>query len=157
MTVVELGDALAEYRAGLEGELALLHQLDRVSASASEAERTDRLTGFAAVADERERLMASLVSLEHQLRPLRESLASHRERLQRLPSFAAVAALHRQAGDLVARILAADSQSLTALREAELARRFAATAIERGEATLAAYRRVVAPHQDGARIVNRRG
>ena len=97
--------------------------------------------------------MASLVSLEHQLRPLREVLADHRQELRSVPSFAEVAALHREAGDLVARILASDGQSLAALREAELARRFAATAVERGEATLAAYRRVVAPHQDGARIV----
>ena len=157
MTPVELGDALVEYRAGLEAELALLHQLERVSTPPSDAEGTDRLTDYAAMADERGRLMASLVSLEYQLRPLREALANHRETLQRLPPFAAVAALHREAGDLVARILASDSQSLAALREAELARRFAATAVERGEATLAAYRRVVAPHQDGARIVNRRG
>jgi hypothetical protein len=46
---------------------------------------------------------------------------------------------------------------LAALRDAEQARRFAAQAVERGESTLAAYRRVVAPRQEGARIVNRRG
>ena len=156
MTPAELGHALQEYRVGLEAELALLHQLERLSAAAT-GPQGPSLEDYASVADERGRLMASLVSLEHQLRPLREMLADHRQELRSVPSFAEVAALHREAGDLVARILASDGQSLAALREAELARRFAATAVERGEATLAAYRRVVAPHQDGARIVNRRG
>jgi hypothetical protein len=156
MTPAELGHALQEYRAGLEAELALLHQLERVSTAGVDPRQSDDLTSTAR-ADERERLMASLVSLEHQLRPLREALAPHRDSLRALPLFGPVAALHHEAGDLVARILAADSRSLEALRAAELARRSAATSVERGEATLAAYRRVVAPHHDGARIVNRRG
>jgi hypothetical protein len=157
MTPAELGHALQEYRAGLEAELALLHQLERVSTAAVDPPEPESVTATATAADERERLMASLVSLEHQLRPLREVLAGHRDALRVLPLFGSVAALHREAGDLVARILASDSRSLEALRAAELARRCAATSVERGEATLAAYRRVVAPHHDGARIVNRRG
>ena len=74
-----------------------------------------------------------------------------------MPAFEEVAALHRVAGDLVARILASDSRSLQALKDAEHARRFAADAMEKGESTLAAYRRVVAPPVEGSRIVNRRG
>jgi len=156
MNPSELGHALQEYRAGLEAELALLHQVERLSAATAGPEGSE-LDAYNAVADERDRLMSSLVAIEHQLRPLREILAGHREALRRLPAFPPVAALHREAGDLVARILASDSESLDALRAAELARRFAADAVERGEATLAAYRKVVAPDQNGARIVNRRG
>jgi hypothetical protein len=43
------------------------------------------------------------------------------------------------------------------LREAEIARRFAAQAIEAGENTLAAYRRVVAPPLASASLLNKRG
>jgi hypothetical protein len=84
-------------------------------------------------------------------------LAEARTTLHDDAAFQAVAALHQRAADLVARIVTTDSRSLQALKDAEDARRFAAEAMEKGESTLAAYRRVVAPPLDGARIVNRRG
>jgi hypothetical protein len=46
---------------------------------------------------------------------------------------------------------------MAALRDAEAARRFAAQAIDAGETTLAAYRRVVAPPPASAAIVDERG
>ena len=101
--------------------------------------------------------MANLVSIEHTLKPLRAQLVEARATLQGDAAFQAVAALHQKAADMVARILATDSQSLQALKDAEHARRFAAESMEKGESTLAAYRRVVSPPLQGARIVNRRG
>ncbi len=157
MTRPDLDHALSQYRAGLEAELALLHRLEGLPTSDQDTTSTAGVARLAAVADERERVMAGLVSLEHDLRPLRATLVEARTVLRGTPAFEEVAALHREAGDLVARILAADSHSLELLREAELARRFAADAVEKGENTLAAYRRVVAPPLEGARIVNRRG
>jgi hypothetical protein len=155
MTTDDLEATLREYRAGLEAELVLLRQLERMPAHTEP--HTPDLSRLAEIADERERVVASLVSLEHSLRPLRAVLAERRQELRVLPDFETVAARHREAGELVARILATDSESLDALREAESARRAAAMAVERGETTLAAYRRVVAPPNDNARIVNRRG
>jgi hypothetical protein len=152
---LDLEAALQEYRAGLEAEIVLLHQLERMPAHA-DTQSVD-LSRLAEIADERERVVATLVALEHNLRPLRTVLAERRQDLRGLAAFETVAARHREAGELVARILAADSESLAALREAESARREAAMAVERGETTLAAYRRVVAPPSDNARIVNRRG
>jgi hypothetical protein len=156
MTHNELEDVLVEYRAGLDAELALLRRLELIPPTHGSASSGGPVHVTAAM-DEREGLVASLVSIEHHLRPLRDVLSSQRDALQALPMFPAVAALHREAGDLVARIVASDEGALTELREAERARRFAATAVERGEATLAAYKRVVAPHHEGARIVSRRG
>ena len=155
MTIHDLEETLREYGAGLDAELVLLHQLQRMP-GATDAEAPD-LTRLAEIADERERVVAALVTLEHNLKPLRAVLAERRHELRGLPAFEAVAARHREAGELVALILATDSESLDALREAESARREAATAVERGETTLAAYRRVVAPPNEYARIVNRRG
>jgi len=153
----DLDEVLLEYRAGLEAEMALLYRLERLDTSRHDAASHNGVVELAALADERDKVMASLVSIEHTLKPLRVQLVEARERLQGDPVFQAVAALHQRAGDLVARILATDSQSLQALKDAEHARRFAAESMEKGESTLAAYRRVVAPPLEGARIVNRRG
>jgi hypothetical protein len=154
---VDLDEVIREYRAGLEAEISLLLRLERLDTSRHDASSHAGVLEIAALADEREHVMANLVSIEHTLKPMRALLVDARTTLQGEPAFQAVAALHRRAGDLVARILANDTQSLQALRDAEHARRFAAESMEKGESTLAAYRRVVAPPLEGARIVNRRG
>jgi hypothetical protein len=46
---------------------------------------------------------------------------------------------------------------MAALREAEIARRTASQAIEAGEHTLAAYRRVISPSVSGPSLVDRHG
>lgn len=157
MIDVDLDEVLREYRAGLEAEMALLHRLERLDTSRHDASTPNGVIELAALADAREHVMASLVSIEHTLKPLRATLVEARAMLAGAPAFEEVAELHRQAGDLVARILASDSRSLQALKDAENARRFAADAMDKGETTLAAYRRVVAPSLEGARIVDRRG
>jgi hypothetical protein len=154
---LELADVIREYRAGLDAELALLHRLERLDPSGHDAASHAGVFEIAALTDERAKVIAGLVEIEHTLRPMRVLLADARATLQDNPAFREVAALHRRAGDLVARILASDARSLQALKDAEHARRFAAESMEKGESTLAAYRRVVAPPLEGARIVNRRG
>ena len=154
---VDLDEVLREYRAGLEAEMALLHRLERLDTTRHDAASHTGVIDLAALADEREKVMATLVSIEHTLKPMRAQLVDARPTLQGEAAFQEVAALHQKAADLVARILARDSQSLQALKDAEQARRFAAESMEKGESTLAAYRRVVAPPLEGARIVNRRG
>ena len=58
---------------------------------------------------------------------------------------------------MVAKILGEDRTTLDALADAERARRLAAQTIEAGEATLAAYRRVILPSPGSAGLVSRRG
>jgi len=53
--------------------------------------------------------------------------------------------------------VAVDQDSVQALKNAEQARHIAAQALEQGESTLAAYRRVVTPTLASATLVNRRG
>jgi hypothetical protein len=156
VNAIDLDEMLEEYRAGLEAEISLLHQLERLPTGGADMS-PEGVAALTDIADRRDQVISSILSLEQHLRPLREGLADAREDLLGLPAFEHVAARHREAGDLVARLLASDSHSLEALRDAERARRFAADAVEKGETTLAAYRRVVAPPLDGARIVNRRG
>jgi hypothetical protein len=149
--------ALATYAAGLDAEMSLLDQLDAVSAAQRDASDSHDLAGVHHRTEERQRLLTHLVALEADLRPVRQSIALNHRGAEHLPTFRAVAERHRVAADLVAKILAADEVTLTALREAEIARRFAAQAIEAGENTLAAYRRVVSPPLTSASLLDKRG
>jgi hypothetical protein len=147
---------LAEYRAGLDAELALLRQLDALSAHQRTAVTTGDVAALRDVHAARESVMRSLVEVEHELVPLRATLAQERHTLAGLREFQAVAALHAEAAAMVNRIIASDEQSKAALEQAELARRAAAIATEKGGTTLQAYRRVITPSSN-ATLVNRRG
>jgi hypothetical protein len=152
-----LADSLGRYAAGLDAELALLRQLDALSA---------RLSGSPAAADpdvlhrhidERTRILQALLALEEDLQPLRRRLAEAHTVARRLPGFASVAGRHRDAAAIVQRILTVDEHSLDVLKQAGRERRDALQALEAGEATLSAYRRVVAPPPTSAAIVDERG
>jgi hypothetical protein len=153
----ELGALVEEYRAGLEAEMALLHRLEALAVRQQAASKSGEYHALREVSDEREGVMASLVTVEHGLKPIRLALVEARDVLADVLEFQEVADLHRTAAHLVSAIITADQESLSALKEAEVARRFAARTIEQGESTLAAYRRVVAPPLTHATIMNRRG
>jgi hypothetical protein len=147
---------ITEYRAGLEAEIALLRHLATLAAREREVAESERLDTLEDITDARDQVMAALVSLEAGLRPIRHALREPGE-LVHLREFRELAALNEEAAGLAEEILASDAHSLKALRNAELARRFAAESLEKGESTLTAYRRVVMPTIASARIVNRRG
>jgi hypothetical protein len=157
MTLSELAPLIGQYRSGLEAEMALLRRLDVLSAEQQALARTGSLTGLVPITEERDRLMAALVEIEQSLKPIRQHLAKARHQLSSLTEFKDVAALHREAADLASAILTSDRHSLDALQEAEFARRSAAQALEQGESTLAAYRRVVSPSLTSPTLVNKRG
>jgi hypothetical protein len=112
---------------------------------------------FARVADRRDAIMRSLVTLEDGLRTIRRELTTHRAVAAQVEGYAEVVASHREATDLVNQILATDQQSIAALADAELARRSAMASLERGETTLAAYRRVLSPPVVSAKLVDKIG
>ncbi len=157
MTPDEIEQTLISYAAGLEAELRLLRHLQRLADIQHAASREPNLDSINRLNDERERLMASLVKIEYEIKPLRLAIHDHRQQAVRVAGFDHVAGLHRQAAELVAAIMASDQKTKEALREAEIARRYAAQTLEMGEATLAAYRRVVMPEIVSAALVNRRG
>ena len=157
MTPDQLRAIVTQYRAGLEAEMALLHQLELLAARQRDLSQKGEMTDMPQMVDSRERVMANLVTIEHELKPLRALLAEHRTALESLPDYKELTDHHRDAAALVESILSNDQQSMEALREAEEARRFAAKSVEQGESTLAAYRRVIAPPLTGATLVNKRG
>ena len=157
MTRRQLADTLARYGAALEAELGLLRHVQQLSADQQDATRRHDSERLQHVAAERVRLMDGLVRIEHEVGADRLALADHRLEAACLSGFARVSTLHRAAAALVAEIAATDRDTMTALQEAEVARRAAAQAIEAGETTLNAYRRVLAPSAHGPALVDRRG
>jgi hypothetical protein len=137
--------------------MALLRRIDALSTEQREIARAGGLERLLPITEERDRLMAALVQIEHGLKPIRAKLADATAALAHDPQFHQVAALHREAADLAEAILTSDRHSVDALKAAELARRSAAQALEQGESTLAAYRRVVTPSLTSPALVNRRG
>jgi len=157
VTPAQLAELIDQYRSGIQAELTLLRQLSDIAQRQREVSDAGQLDEFRQAADARDRLMWNLVTVEDGLRQIRITLTRHRDVASHLPGFDDVAALHREAANLVSAILATDQRSLDALTDAELARRSAVASLERGETTLAAYRRVLAPPTSGAALVDRRG
>src|SRR5258708_22101991 len=147
---------IEQYRAGLEAELVILRRLEQTAARQREATAAQDLAALNRAADDRDGLMAALVNIEGQLRAVRQTLSASREEARHLPGYAEAVTLHSEAISLVSGILRTDGESLEVLANAELARRDAARAMEQGETTLAAYRRVMTA-LPGATLVDRRG
>ncbi|GMV23083.1 MAG: hypothetical protein AMXMBFR57_30320 [Acidimicrobiia bacterium] len=145
------------WHAGLEAIRTVLRQLEHTAGLQRDATAARDFDGFHVAADTRDRLTRSLLTLEEGLRPIRRTLEEHTERAKRLPGYAGAASLHQHTADHVARILATDRESLDALAEAEIARRAVLASLERGETTLSAYRRALAPPVEGAVLMDRKG
>lgn len=157
MTPDEIVRLLDQYRAGIDAELSLLRQLADVARDQHDVTAAADFDTFNRIADRRDTIMRSLVTLEENLRVLRVELTAHRQVAMLVPGYDDVVSRHREATDLVNSILATDQQSIAALADAELARRSAMASLERGETTLAAYRRVLSPPVSSATLVNKLG
>jgi hypothetical protein len=153
----ELLRLVEQYSAGIEAELNLLRQLAEIAKRQREATDAGNLAALGDAADSRDEIMRSLVTIEEGLRDVRQTLTDHRDVASGIEGFEEVAARHREAAHLVTLILSTDRKSLSALADAELARRSTVIGLERGETTLAAYRRVLAPPVASAALLNRRG
>jgi hypothetical protein len=157
MTPDEAARLLEQYRAGIDAELMLLRQLADVAKDQREVTAASDFETFNRVADRRDAIMRSLVTMEENLRALRVELTEHRGVAKQVPGYDDVVNRHREATDLVNMILATDQQSISSLADAELARRSAMASLERGETTLAAYRRVLSPPVSSAKLVDKLG
>ena len=157
MNDTELASTLEQYRAGLEAELAILRQLHGISGRQREETTTRDFERFAIESDARDRLTRTLVTIEDGLRAMRDTLTLGRPRLVDHPGYREVLALRHAAEDLVAQILETDHASMKALADADLARRAAMASLERGETTLAAYRKVITPPVPPATLLDRVG
>lgn len=148
---------VTQYRAGLEAETALLQHLRALAERERESTATGSTDELEAISDSRSRLMASLVEIEAEVKPLRRTLAAAQHTLADSRALKEVTALHQQAAELVEAIVSNDQRLVTAMRAADSARRLALKSLETAETTLAGYKRVVMPTLASAALVNRRG
>jgi hypothetical protein len=157
VTRSDIEQLLGEYRSGLDAEMVLLRQLaalaERQKAS-TESRNFEQLSGES---DERDRVTRSLVALEEGLTGVRQRLNAVKAQAMTLPGYAVILELRRAAAALVSSVLSVDQESLKSLADAEMARRAAMASLEKGETTLAAYRKVLTPPVEHAALVDRRG
>lgn len=153
----ELGDLIEQYHSGIEAELVILRQLEHIALRQRDVSASRDLHALANETDTRERLTRTLVTIEEGLRAIRMKLAGRRQEAEQLAEFHDALIAHQQAADLIARILSTDQESLKALADAQMARRAQLASLERGESTMAAYRKILAPPVAAASIVNKQG
>jgi hypothetical protein len=156
MDKASLTSLIEQYRSGLEAEMTILQRIQHASERQHEAAAAHDLEALHKAADDRDALMAALVSIESELRDVRVTISKNRKDARPLPGYTEAAELHTRAMALAAKILKTDEDSKEALAKAEQARRDQARAVEQGETTLSAYRRVMSV-PPGATLVDRRG
>jgi hypothetical protein len=154
---IDVAHLLEEYRAGLEAEITLLRQLEAIASRQREVSETRNFDHLAVESDLRGRLTRTLVTIENGVRQVREQLKASRANVSGLDAFRHVTELRHTATEMVNRILTTDRESMKALGDAELARRAAVASLERGETTLSAYRKVIAPPLSSSALLDRRG
>ena len=153
----DLAILLADYRTGLDAELQVLSGLEDTAIRQRALPGHPAPEELTALAQVRQQQLAALAGLEQQLLPLRQRLAADVDAARELPGFAGVVERHRRVQDLIASINRMDDESLEVLRQAEEERRATAHSLDTGEATLAAYRRLLQQPQPSAGLFTQRG
>ncbi len=158
MNPQQLADLIDQYRAGLDASVQLLRQLQEVAGRQRVGTAERDFERLVVESDARARITQALVAIVPGLREVRAALRDiPASEFAHAPAYADVVARRQEAAALVAAILETDQASMRALADAELARRAAMISIECGEATLAAYRRVLSPSVTSASLFNQRG
>jgi hypothetical protein len=153
----DAGQMLAQYRAGLEAQIALLRQLETVASRQRTVSESRDFDQLAIESDRRDRLTRGLVEIEQGLAAGLLLLGASRQSVAKLEGVSEVIVLRRTTANLIARILTTDQLSLQSLANAELAHRSALASLERGETTLAAYRKILTPPLASAAFLDRLG
>jgi hypothetical protein len=153
------GDAaqmLAQYHAGLEAQIALLRQIEAVASRQQTLSASRDFERLAIENQRRDRLTWSLIEIGEALAPVLRAMGASGQGAW-VEGSSEIVALRRTTANLIARILATDELSLQSLADVELAHRSALAGIERGETTLAAYRKILMPPESSTASFDRVG
>ncbi len=150
-------EAVLAYTAGLDAEIGLLQQLEALGAEQRAVWARDELLPLGALATRRAALMHELAAVEARIAPLRDRLQTDLERALRTPGYPTAEIRRQEAQTLIYRLLAADRKLLTDLETSLESRRRESHDLDTGNATLAAYRRVVEPTLASAGLFDQRG
>ena len=150
-------DALFAYADGLDSEIALLRQVEALAVEQRSAWARNELLPLGSLATRRAALMHELAAIEARIAPLRDRLRGDIGRARRTPGYPRAEARSQEAQALIRTLMAADRKFLVDLEGSLEDRRREAHELDTGGATLAAYRRVVAPRVASAALLNQRG
>lgn len=148
---------IREYVGALEREVEVIEGIGRCAASQCAAVRARAPEDLAEATRVRGGLVAELDACEREVLPLRQSIGAALARLDDHPMIERLRELHGQLRALIESVLKADEDTRLALRVNDDALRSTGQELEAASATLMAYRRVVAPLQRPATLVNRHG
>jgi len=140
-----LDDALTAYTAGLDAELEILRQVESLAHNQRAMFARAEIVDLAGIATRRAELMHQLAAVEAKLEPWRTRIVANLTTARRSAAFPAAESRGQDVQVLVRRLMDHDRRLLTDLEVTLEARRREAHDLETGGATLAAYRRVVAP------------
>jgi hypothetical protein len=154
---MQLDDVLAAYAAGLAAEIELLRKVDALAREQRDAWANNQLAGLGALATRRAQLMTELATTEDRIAPFRDHILARLAAAREAPAFAAAEARSQEAQALVRRLVENDRSFLSDLETTLEERRREVHTLDAGGATLAAYRRVVAPAPASANLVDQRG
>lgn len=152
----DLADTLAAYRHGLEAQIHLLETLADIAARQRDACLRVDAAALADACIERDRVMEMLFGLEAVQRPQRDRIVEALPAARRLDLFETVSRLHRRAEACLAELDRRDAATRAQIEQSDMARRASATALETGETTLAAYRKILSVESRSS-ILNSRG
>ena len=150
-------EIILAYTTGLDAEIVLLQQVEALAAEQRAVCARDELLPLGALATRRAALMHELAAVHARIAPLRDRLQGDLERAIRMPGYPAAEARRQEVQTLIYRQLAADRKLLTDLETCVASRRREAHDLDTGNATLAAYRRVVEPTLASAGLLDQRG
>jgi hypothetical protein len=150
-------EVVAAYAAGLDAEMVLLRQVEALAAEQRAAWSRDELLPLGSLATRRAALMHELAAVEARIAPLHDRLRADLERALRTPGYGTADAKRQDVRLQIHRLMAADRAFLTDLESSLDSLRREAHALDTGNATLAAYRRVVVPAVASANLFDQRG
>jgi hypothetical protein len=150
-------EVVVAYTAGLDAEIVLLQQVEALAAEQRAVCAGNELLPLGALATRRAALMHELAAVEARIAPLRDRLQGDLERALRTPGYPAAETRRQEAQRSIYRLLAADRTLLTDLEASLESRRRESHDLDTGNATLAAYRRVVEPTLASAGLFDQRG
>src|SRR5829696_6737725 len=142
MTFEEL---VVAYTAGLDAQMAILAQVEGLATEQRATWSRNELLPLGGLATRRAALMHELTAIEARIAPLHDRLRTDLERALRTPGYGVAEARRQQARAHIDRLMAADRTLLTDIETSLESRRRESHDIDTGNATLAAYRRVVVP------------
>lgn len=153
----ELATVLADYRTGLDTALQILSGLEDTAIRQRALPHLASAEELGALAETRQQQLTALSTLDQHLLPLRQHITADLDAARQMPGFPGIVERHRRMQELIASITRLDDESLEVLKQAEQERRAAAQSLDTGEATLAAYRRLLQQPQPSAGLFTQRG